>query len=361
MAVDLVLNRALESVQQIAAPSPPWREIFEASCELLGAFGGGFVALEPNRRLIELQEFGADPAAARDYAAHFHKHDVFLVGRQGPRPPGTWMDTHTFISADQQRKSSYYHDFMARHRMVQIQSLVIEEGPGYAAALSFQRERINHQAADLVRSERLQRFSLAVREAVARRRDATLAWYSSVEQAFASFEEALLVLDGAGELVHQSVAAQALLASNPVLRLRQGRLWHRSQRIQDLLGQCIARAAREPKPVRVQIPGLDGEMVTLELVRTDRGARLEQTPLIMARLKHRQPTSADSVHALAATLDLTDAEARVLAHLVKGLTPAAIAVAHGRSIHTVRKQIDTIKGKAGCARQLELVRMALGD
>lgn len=57
--------------------------------------------------------------------------------------------------------------------------------------------------------------------------------------------------------------------------------------------------------------------------------------------------------------DITHAEARVLAALIDGQSPAEHAQAHGASIHTVRKQIAVLMDKMGCHRQIDLVRAGL--
>lgn len=58
--------------------------------------------------------------------------------------------------------------------------------------------------------------------------------------------------------------------------------------------------------------------------------------------------------------DITHAEARVLAALVAGELPKRYASSRGLSIHTVRTQINSLKMKMGCNRQIDLVRKAYG-
>ncbi len=58
--------------------------------------------------------------------------------------------------------------------------------------------------------------------------------------------------------------------------------------------------------------------------------------------------------------DITHAEARVLAALVAGELPKRYASSRGLSIHTVRTQINSLKMKMGCNRQIDLVRKAFG-
>lgn len=73
-----------------------------------------------------------------------------------------------------------------------------------------------------------------------------------------------------------------------------------------------------------------------------RDARLEIDPLLIA-----------------ATYDLTPAEARVAASLARGLSPDQISLASGVAISTIRTQLRSIFEKTGTSRQTELVS-ALG-
>lgn len=77
------------------------------------------------------------------------------------------------------------------------------------------------------------------------------------------------------------------------------------------------------------------------------------------RMRSRRDPHALSVDALCRAFDLMPAEARVLAALAAGQTPAAHALAQGVSINTVRKQIATAMDKMNCTRQVDLVRAAL--
>lgn len=63
----------------------------------------------------------------------------------------------------------------------------------------------------------------------------------------------------------------------------------------------------------------------------------------------------------AATHGLTQAEAAVLAHLIKGLAPAQIASAQGVSVATIRTHIARLREKFGVSRTLDVVRMALTE
>ena len=63
--------------------------------------------------------------------------------------------------------------------------------------------------------------------------------------------------------------------------------------------------------------------------------------------------------ALAASFNLTPAEARVAGYLVQGMAPKQVAALCGVSPCTVRSQVRTVFEKTGVRRQPELVRLLL--
>jgi len=82
--------------------------------------------------------------------------------------------------------------------------------------------------------------------------------------------------------------------------------------------------------------------------------------MAIVRLKlERGSASLPDPSLLCAAFGLTGAEARVLAALLEGQTPAAHARAQGVTINTVRRQIAVLMQKTGCNRQADLIRLGL--
>ena len=85
---DFVLQRAVESVQALADPSPPWAEILRSGRELVGAEGATFIVFE-GHRLATFESVGNDHATERAYVDHYSAQDIMLEPEQ-PRAGGTW-------------------------------------------------------------------------------------------------------------------------------------------------------------------------------------------------------------------------------------------------------------------------------
>ncbi len=60
---------------------------------------------------------------------------------------------------------------------------------------------------------------------------------------------------------------------------------------------------------------------------------------------------------LQALFDLSPTEAVLAAHIAAGQTLEQVALARGKSVHTVRNQLKSVLAKTGCARQVDLARL----
>ena len=60
---------------------------------------------------------------------------------------------------------------------------------------------------------------------------------------------------------------------------------------------------------------------------------------------------------LQALFDLTPAEAAIAARIAAGETVERIALAAGKSVATVRNQLQSVLDKTGCRRQVDLARL----
>ena len=356
---DFVLQRAVESVQALADPSPPWAEILRSGRELVGAEGATFIVFE-GHRLATFESVGNDHATERAYVDHYSAQDIMLEPEQ-PRAGGTWLDTEDKLSRIDRQHNAYYVDFMCGYRLRQIHSLVLEEG-SRSAAISFQRATSRPDGAALRASPRIGRYVQAMLAALARRHDRAGQWMQVLEGAAAVFGEGLMLLDARARVLRQCPNSAALLEqSRSGLRLRQGLLWHADVRVCDALARALAQlnvAAGHVQALRLH--GASGGGCRLEVARAPAALSLGGGSMAIVRLKvERGPAEQADPSMLCAAFGLTGAEARVLCGLLEGQTASAHARAQGVTIHTVRRQIAVLMQKMGCNRQADLIRLAL--
>ncbi|SEB06683.1 LuxR C-terminal-related transcriptional regulator [Variovorax sp. YR216] len=352
----LVLKRALDAARHLSDPTPPWCDFIRSSAELMRGYGGGFLSLETGKP-VELQEFGVDSSAVTEYISHFHRHDILVTEGGAFRAPGTWLDTQKALQRVGERNSAYYHDFMRKHRMNQMVVLVLEENERYATTINFQRDHVE-DTDQFLASEPIVTFKKAIQEALAKRRERASQWIVSAEAVLRGFGEAMCLVDSGGVVLHASPSAGSLLEGNCSLRIRNGRFWHPSERVRDLISSSFAKVA-PGKSCKMLFPGERGRTCLFETSIAEQPYRLDSRSLFVVRLRPGRAKGDLCLDALCTSIGLTEAEAAVLHALVSGEKAADIAAAHGVTINTVRKQIATVMEKAGCTRQVDLVRTAL--
>ncbi|MGR4871379.1 helix-turn-helix transcriptional regulator [Variovorax sp. LARHSF232] len=355
---DLALRRAIDAVHSIEDPAPPWADILQSAKGLLGGDSATFLAFE-GRKLATFEQVDVSLATQAAYAGHFHAQDI-LICPETPRAPGTWLNTDESLTSSERGRNSYYVDFMCQYRMRQYVGVVIEDGPKFSSFIAIQRDVARDDIARRISSAPMRRFSDALLQAVARRRKRAAQWLDAVESASASFEQATFVVTGNGVVLRMSPNAQAMLDADSSLLLRHGCLWHADARFRDALRHALGAAGRAgSSPCYLSLRGRGGTVHRLEFARAHAQLRLGEESLVFMRMCRRRKPSSIRIDALCVGFGLTQAEARVLAALADGQTPAAHALAQGVSINTVRKQISTLMEKMDRARQIDVVRMAL--
>ena len=164
----------------------------------------------------------------------------------------------------------------------------------------------------------------------------------------------LLLSDESNVLHANHVAKSELDASHPLQLLgRQLRVRHAT----DLgpLRSAIADAAQRGLRRMVSL-GSGEQRVTLAVVPLANHSDAANGPLTLLVFGKRHMCAALSAHWFARCHGLTPAEARVLAALCAGETPAATAAAQGVALSTVRSQIGAIRTKTGAESIRALVR-----
>lgn len=357
MDSDIQLRRALDAVEHLTDPDPPWSEILDSARTLIGADAGTLIVFH-NKRLANLQQIGIDSAAEREYIQHYHAEDILAEISMGV-PEGSWMDSHELFTPAQLSKEPYYVDYMRKHRMGQICAFIIEEKQHRRAAISFQRESVQDNTRRQLESERIRTYTDALQKALARRHAMADGWLGSIEAVFGAFNEAISLATTLGAVLWASARARELFDRGDSLRLRNGLLWHSDAKIHQALYSALAKAAKSTDAVPLNVPAGWGECDALHVVQADPRVRLGNEPLIFIRARRQTIFRKVEIEPLCNAFSITKAEARVLASLIGGHSPSECAQAHGVSEQTVRKQIASLMQKMDCHRQVDLVRMGL--
>ncbi|RYF34574.1 MAG: helix-turn-helix transcriptional regulator [Comamonadaceae bacterium] len=358
MLTDSVRHRALEAIHHLVDDIPPWNDVLEAMCKVIGGESATFILLGADDDLLAMHQWNVDPRAHAEYAAHHFQHDI-VAPRTLDAPVGTWFDTTALFTTEELSRSAYYADFLCRYDMRQMLTWIAEQGPTRRGAMSIQRSHPGAHAHRQIHTETTRLLTDQIQRSMNQRKAGAATWVATAESAFDNFNEALLLLNGSGRVQHLSPVADRLLATPGGLAVRQGKLSHDAPTVRAALATGIRRAASSAERVRLIIPlKREGDGQLLDLVRAPPALGIAGETMLLGRLQTRNTRAVD-LDRLMAAFDITPAEARVLAALCAGQTPQQHATSQALSVHTVRKQIAVLMDKMGCARQVDLVRKGL--
>ncbi len=165
----------------------------------------------------------------------------------------------------------------------------------------------------------------------------------------------MLLLANESDVVHTNHVARGELDASHPLQLLGHQLRVRQAGDIGPLRAAIADAAQRGLRRLVTL-GSGEERVTLAVVPLVNHSDDAHGPLTLLVFGKRHVCAALSAHWFARCHGLTPAEARVLAALCAGETPAAVAAAQGVALSTVRSQIGSIRIKTGAESIRALVR-----
>lgn len=180
------------------------------------------------------------------------------------------------------------------------------------------------------------------------------------------------LVDGRGQVVHANSACHTLLSARGAVRLEHGALHARQPQADAALSRAIGLAAHGDTVIGAAGIGLpaatsNGAAVVAYVLPLSSSAASGSGSRAWVRgsvagvfLTHKEFPATIPTEVLMALFDLTPAEARVLAKLVQGGSPAKVAAELGIAELTVRTHLERLFGKTGTHRQSDLIGMVAG-
>lgn len=307
--------------------------------------------------------------AMADYAAHFHKVDIWAdVGNKaGIGSPVVLQD---YVSDAEYLASEIYNDFAAH--------LGIFRGLGGTMALENQTvglfgihrphgttpfENGDRRLLGLLMPHMTRAIQLHLRLSSLKHRERI------GHAALDSLATGVVIVTAGGRLLFANVAAEVVLKGGEGVSIRNGVLRARDRVRDQALHRAIEQAAKaavghlSPPGEALHLPRLGRRPLSLLICPLRPEAlsivRTEAAALIFIGDPDNQPRTSQTV--LAEIWGLTPAEARLAAALVEGERVESFADRVGISVQTARTQLKQIFAKVGCKRQSELVREALAN
>ena len=201
MQVGTVVRRALDAARHLDGAAPPWAEVLDGLGELLGGDSAAYLAFDSTLGLQAFEFRGGDVAARRDYADHYHAHDIMKPPALGAAA-GVWLDSAQCYPQARLERNVFYADFMCKHRLRQILAFLTETSATRLSAISVQRSRVDGRIDEVLRSAPVRALTQTVAQALARQRAYAGQSIAAVEAALASFGEAVLLVTPTGAPAH---------------------------------------------------------------------------------------------------------------------------------------------------------------
>jgi len=221
----IVFSRAMEAVHHLTDSNPPWQDILRTARDLVGADSGTLIVFDARNKLSNLSAIGFSDACFADYQGHYYRHDV-LEHDSRTAPAGTWLDTARMYSSAQLHRTEFYADFMVKHRMAQIISLIVESNSVLHASIGFQRSTIDAKASARLQTGDFAQYFRLLQSQLAQRQKALAIGWKSVESAFSEVNEAVLLINQESMVNKMSTLARHYVEEARGWLVRGGRLRH---------------------------------------------------------------------------------------------------------------------------------------
>lgn len=356
MGRTIAFRKALEAVDHLAGPAPPWNDILTTARDLVGADAGTLIMFDKTQDLLMLQQVGIDQAVEQEYRQHFYAEDTVAKAAIGS-PAGVWWDSRQILPSGVMEKNAFHADYLKRSRIGQILAYIVHNDEFQQAALSFQRITPQAGAALSLGEGEVADYMRTFTQALAQRRHASLLQLEAIESTFANFGEATFLVTRRGLIWRLSPLAKELLHAAKMVSSREAALTHADPAIAQRLHHALLQAANTGSCVAVTIPLAWGEAYRLDIGPAHASIKLGTENILFVRIRKNSAFVLPDIEELCTTFGITPAEGRVLLALVSGHAPNELASASGVAERTVRNQIASLMRKMGCNRQSELVRL----
>lgn len=341
-----------------------WQDAVNDIADAIGAHTSHVMAIDRRSGVEPVNVLARqDPAAIRAYMDDFFEIDI-RVPRMDATPPGVLVRDPDVWSPEEKRASPVYQDFQRPQKMLHITG----------AQLGIE----NHMTWYGVSRERNDPFGPAEMDFIARivphvrqalRLTCTIAEFRARDRLlgglWAEVGRGIVVLAPTGEVTFCNAAAEALCREG-VIGLRRDRLRFREARLNGLLAANLAALGKGRPGPAANVAGLlvteDGDQIGIRFVTIPApvtpGLSAEASlAVLLVPLTREVAPSETEIAQFGSLFGLTRSEQRVVGAVAAGEDLSAHARARNVSPDTVRKQMKTALGKAGCRSQKDLLRL----
>lgn len=190
------------------------------------------------------------------------------------------------------------------------------------------------------------------------RQQAMAVGWQSIDSAFSSVGEAVLLISRESLVNKMSALAMRYLDDGHGWTLRGGKLRHANLKMQRLFEGYCAAIGRDRQMRSLATTARWGEVLWIDISPAPETLSPGGGHMMLVRMRRKSAFAMPDVSRLESVFALTRAEAAVLAGLAAGHSVEEVATLRQASVLTVRKQVASLLSKMECHRQSELVRLA---
>ena len=341
-----VAQRVLLSPLDYEDPADWCAEACRAIRTLLGMDHASFFRSDAEDPVM-FTDLGDD--ARRAYMGHYHTRDIATQRalRRGLEVAHLWdvMPREEFL------RSELFHEYVRPHGLMDAMMMRVGTEPSASAWIAVQHGQALDEAEVEVKRALLQAVYPAFGSGVALWRRLA-GWRTELARMLDALEEAIVVCDAAGRVLHTNPAFTEVLAADP----ENNKLRAAVEALARALAALARASARSGKSAAAP-PGeqtiqtkrtlyrLRGSIVGRDLFRTGEAFLITLQPALSA-----QP----SEQGLKRRFGLTPQEVRIACLLARGHSNAVISVELAISPHTVRRHTERVLHKLGIASRAQV-------
>jgi DNA-binding CsgD family transcriptional regulator/PAS domain-containing protein len=373
-------KRLLEAVARIRrtelAPET-WPEALEAVAECLDARKAvSFRVHTGSGEVRGFRDLNIGEAAVSRFAAYYRRLDPWLQGFSPAWQAGSPFRCTEIISDSALRRTEYYNDFIKPLDIRFALSSIPLRSDGWMDVLTFFRG-VSSEDFDDASLEVFQVLLEHIAQALDIQRRIGLLEHRArgLGAALDRISQAVIVLDGAGRIIHANAAAQEVFNAADGLAVTDGRIeaWHAGAA--DALDRALRHVDEVTTPAAIRqrrvisVPRPSG--CRAYVLRISPMARDEEVLDVndtgnapRALVLINDPDAGLRVPALRELRDvyqLTPTEAALAAAIAEGRTVSEVAAREGIAVDTARKRLKAVFEKTNTHRQSELIRRLMID
>lgn len=303
----------------------------------------------------------------KDYQRHWYHEDPWVLGARSKRlnRGGETLTGGMLADRRELKRSAFFHDWLAGQDIQDVLCTNLwgpephwGKDPDHPRIVLCFMRGLKAEVFDEAERRKLQALAGHLNQAfrIALQLDVVQRGSALCQSVLDQLEQPVFILGEQMQMITANAAGQRLLSSRThPLRIHANRLKSLGQRCEPALDAARTRAASGFPVVMVYRteplgPAHPARLIPLNDT-TARELGVSPRAAFALYLRPSQPSS-DTLDAFCQLFRITPAEKAVLEALLRGADPQAIAARLGTSIHTVRKQLDSLRHKTG-ARNLE--------